>query len=540
MPYRPSAGPGRTGLAVTPDRRAGQRSPRTFISVALPGPDRYDTPPGGQVLWLERSGPLARLTRVPHAGVHRETAMKSLEAIRSHVRRLLTAPVDELGRWAKLLRTNIQLWRFCMRRLRENNALAMSSALSFRTIFAMIPTLVLAVVALQSFGIGQNGKKSLRRLMEAGGIDQISIVQRNGTASSGPAGTQPAKPATTDESVSPADYIERVIDQAQAKLTLGRVGPIGVVLLIWSAVTLLTTMERSLNRIFEASRSRPLGQRVLLYWSAVTLCPMLLAAAIYTGRQAAETFTHVWWLSWLLDAANWAGPVVIGMVLLAALYKLMPNTKVGFPKAFGGALVAVPLWLLAKWGFSLYVRELVGKGSLYGALGLLPLFLIWLNLSWLIFLFGAQLAHTAANLERMASAERAERMVLGPSELLAAAIAVARDYICGRGPTSLEEIGTKLKLPGGAARGLMEKLTAGGFVLPVEQARADAYVLARPPENIAVAQIMDISGLPGRSGAAGRFDADIEEALRLIQQQAGAAMSGLTLARAAGAGETKS
>lgn len=80
------------------------------------------------------------------------------------------------------------------------------------------------------------------------------------------------------------------------------------------------------------------------------------------------------------------------------------------------------LWLVAKWGFAIYVTKLVGTGNLYGALGLLPLFLIWLNLSWLLFLFGAELANAAANLDTMNLEEQAGRTMLGPSDVLAAAV----------------------------------------------------------------------------------------------------------------------
>jgi len=100
----------------------------------------------------------------------------------------------------------------------------------------------------------------------------------------------------------------------------------------------------------------------------------------------------------------------MGILLLAALYKLIPNTRVQYRSAFGGALVAVPLWLLAEWGFRMYVGRVVGRGSFYGALGLLPLFLFWVNLSWLIFLFGAQLAHSAVNLSRIESTGDADEL----------------------------------------------------------------------------------------------------------------------------------
>ena len=157
----------------------------------------------------------------------------------------------------------------------------------------------------------------------------------------------------------------------------------------------------------------------------------------------------------VLATVGWVGPIVVEIAFLAAVYKLMPNTQVKFNAAVGGAVVAVPLWLIAKWAFGLYVFHLVGRGSLYGTLGLLPLFLLWLNLSWLLFLFGATLAHTAANLAEMQADEESERSVLTPSVLLAATAAVARPYLARSGPVALDDVAARLRLTSAAAERLL-------------------------------------------------------------------------------------
>ena len=93
--------------------------------------------------------------------------MKIIETISERVENLITSPGKELGRWARFFRFQIQLWRFCMLRLRSNNALAMSSALSFRTIFALIPALVLAILVLKSVGVLEHSKEPLREWLDA-------------------------------------------------------------------------------------------------------------------------------------------------------------------------------------------------------------------------------------------------------------------------------------------------------------------------------------------------------------------------------------
>jgi membrane protein len=441
----------------------------------------------------------------------------------------MASPGEELGRWARFARFQLHLWRFCARRLWENNVMAMSAALSFRTIFAMIPTIVLAILILKAVGVLGDRKERINQLLEASGFAQIALVEDLGEEAGEPT-SQPAD--DSPKTVNLVDQIESLIAGVESKLTLGRVGPIGVVVLIWTVLTLLTTVERSLNRIFGARQSRALVRRVLLYWSVVTLIPVLLAAVAYVSQQTAETFKHTAMASWLIAKVSWAGHAMFGILVLAVVYRWLPNTAVRYRAALGGALVAVPLWLLAKWAFALYVRELVGTGNLYGALGLLPLFLLWLNLSWWIFLFGAELAHTAANLGRMRLAEQAERIVLGPLHLLAAAVAVTQSYLRGEGPLRFEAVAAKLGLPDDSVQWLLDRLTASNVVCPVETDMATAYVPARPAERIPVLEVLAITGEQQCSTQSATADATINDAIARVQGHARSSLGELTLAEA--------
>jgi membrane protein len=287
-----------------------------------------------------------------------------------------------------------------------------------------------------------------------------------------------------------ADWIMSAVESVQSKLTLGRIGPIGLIVLIWTALTLLTTVEQSLNRIFEAPRSRPFLKRMLLYWSAVTLVPLIIAAAGYAADVAANALHNMPVLHFIVSVAGGVSNFVVGLIALGVIYKVMPNTRTHFRASAGGAFVAMILWVIVGWGFAIYVRKLVGPGNIYGTLGLLPLSLFWLNLVWLIFLFGAQLSFTWANLRRMEAAELARTITVGPVELLAGALVVARHYASGSGPIAFDQIVNNLGLPGQTVHQIMQHLISLGLVYPVEQANEDQtdqkYLLAEPTEKISV------------------------------------------------------
>ncbi len=485
--------------------------------------------------------------------------------IRERIERLLKAPGSEMSRWARLVRYQIQLWRYCGRRLRDHNSGAMSAALSFRTMFALVPVIVLGLLVTRSLGLLAYTENQLRAVLDASGLGQIQIVSetepdrtepispwsapardRRPGRSAAPddsARTRPttqttqkvlttrpeATPKTTRRSLS--DVLVALVRRVENKLTLGRVGPVGIILVIWSALALLTTMERSLNRVFEAPRSRPLGSRTMLYWSAVTLGPLLLVVVSVAGSWVTRWSMEVPVLSWLLRGVGWLGPVVMGVALLASLYKLMPNTRVNTRSAIMGAIVAVPLWLLAEWAFGLYIRELVvsRETSLYGALGLLPLFLIWLNLSWLLFLFGAELAHTAANLHRIEAAESVRQVVLGPSAMLATALAVAWKYDQGNGAVDFKTIAAQIRLPNDQITHLLERLEQMGMVATVERRESTAYVLARPAEKATIAELLELSRVHAQSIGPGQCSPRLGRLLENVQRRTAECVGQLTL-----------
>lgn len=426
----------------------------------------------------------------------------------------LSRPGQELGRFARIVRLQLQLGRYGVRRLRQNNVMAMSAALSFRTIFALIPTLVLAFLAAGAVGALDNSKNGLRRFLDGTGFSELIVHEPDAST------TRPGSTVT--------DEIMRVVDEVKDKLTFQRVGPIGGALFVWTAITLLTTVERSLNRIFGAARSRSAPRRVLLYWGAMTLGPLLLAVTSHLGGQVFDSFSRQAGLSWLIAALGRIGPVVVGVVVLAGIYIFMPNIRVDRRAALGGATIAVVCWLAAKWGFSVYVQRLVVRGNLYGVLGVFPLFLLWLNLSWMIFLFGAELTHTASNFGRVHWADRSDHAFLSASDALAVALAVARPFHAGRGAVSLEQVARELNMPGDTARWLIDRLLAEGILVQTGGDRP-RFLLSRPAEQVAVADILRVGEPRDLTYADNGRSAEIDEIVAATRDRMHEALAGRTL-----------
>ena len=475
---------------------------------------------------------------------------QKLRDLRAFVVRLASNPGGELGRGAGLVHYQIKLWTYCLRRLRDNNAMAMSAALSFRTIFAMVPSLVLVILMLSSLGQKERAEKYLHDYISRSGITVIKMKAEPAATAPAEDETAPAQAATTASAPASAPAgdvlsvegkLNEVIKLVEEKVTLGRLGPIGLALLIWTALTLMTTVERSLNRIFRAPGGRSVGRRTLLYWSALTLGPIALIAALaaaeYVSRYANQLIGGYYWLKWLLIPLGLLQPIVVGIILFAGAYALIPNTKVKLRAALTGAVVAFPGWLVAMWGFGLYVTHVVGRDPLYGTLGLLPLFLFWLNTSWLVFLFGAEIAHTSGELAQSGMQLDDEQSdprdaMVSPWDMLATALAVAGPYAAGQGPVSQSDIVARLRIKPRSVRLLLEDLVERKLICPVEQADTDGYVPGRPIEQIRVEDVIELADPRDEAQAikARPYEKDLAKAINQARQTARKALGETTLA----------
>lgn len=187
-----------------------------------------------------------------------------------------------------------------------------------------------------------------------------------------------------------SETLVRLVDQFSAKAN--ELSALGAVLFFATAFSALLTLDRTLNRIWATPHPRPLSRRVTVYWTFLTLGPLLLAATIGVNgllvgellqgaglRQVERAWLLV--LPWLTTIAG-----------LTLLYRLVPNAPVRWSEALAGAIAAAVVLELLKRGLAFQVARLPTYTVVYGAFAALPLFLIWLYLLWLTVLAGALLA----------------------------------------------------------------------------------------------------------------------------------------------------
>ncbi|MCY2929854.1 MAG: YihY family inner membrane protein [Planctomycetota bacterium] len=422
-----------------------------------------------------------------------------------------------------------RVWHSCFTHLRRQHAMTMSAALCYRTIFALAPLLLLAMLVLKSMGLVDRGREYLDDALTNAGLREIATVEAPASApGDAPAASRPAGRAATGargRARNIAEYIGRQLDQIDAKITFGALGPVGLILLVWTAQGLVATMEDSLNRIFNVSRGRSWRRRALTYCAVVTLGPLLLTAAAILADTATRTAGGVGWLAGPVGFVRLVMPPAVGVLVLAGVYTWLPNTPVRFASAVAGAVATVALWEVVKGGFFLYVDRVIAHASFYGAMGAAPLFLLWLYLSWAAFLLGAQLTAILNDRHGLVFSHPSAPAPTGPWPLLA---------VSPRPPT-LGEVAALAGLHQAHVQRLLEQLAAANVVLPTVSPgpgpgprHEPSYVLARAPECLPLLAVLGL--LPPADSPPGPGDPAILAALQATQTRTAKALGEITLA----------
>ncbi len=184
------------------------------------------------------------------------------------------------------------------------------------------------------------------------------------------------------------DYLQNFRSQ------VGKLTAIGLVSLLASALLLLSTIENALNRIWQVRGGRSTGHRIMVYWTLLTLGPIMIIGSLsISSYLLSRALRDTLGLSWgLLEPVIPVLPFLLETAAFVVMYYLGPNYRTRFSHSLVGALIAALLFEVAKIGFTWYVSAYDSFEVIYGALAVIPIFLIWIYISWLVILVGARYA----------------------------------------------------------------------------------------------------------------------------------------------------
>ena len=482
-----------------------------------------------------------------------------------HVRRLLHRVLGEDSRPGMQLSRAERSIVFCydlgmhgLAQLRRDNAPQMAAALAYRTLFSLVPVMVIGLVMAKAF-YGEEGIRfALDKAMEFAGLDQIQL-ERHSRSGRGVDGTQspaelaplhdkpalpsefpgksspgapppqtqpttptaPASAGSNDSKIALSQELEKFVDRSVTRMTSLNYSAITIVsigVFIYAAISLLVQIEQAFNTICQAPRGRRLVWRIIIYWSVLTLGSVGIAASFAIGRSWSTLLESLPnWLSSLGTIISVLGRVGVTWLLLVFVYCRMPNAQVRVKTAAIGALVAAVAWESAKTFFVYFIKMTSeGQHAIYGSLALLPILLFWLYITWHIVLIGLEIAWTLQTLGEARTlyrpgARRQQITFADPTAGVAIMQHLAAAFAKGESPGS-DPLSKSTGLPLALVQMLLDKLISAGLVHRVDRGgERDSYTLARPPQSIGADEVVSaaLQLTPAASGTA-TSDASVE------------------------------
>ncbi len=288
------------------------------------------------------------------------------------------------------------------------------------------------------------------------------------------------------------EVLEQIIGYVE-DTNVKALGTIGLVFLIWTVVKTLGTIERSFNEIWGITQSRSYFRKFTDYVSVLVTAPLLMVAAMsLSGFLQGDLLARFPWLGLPARLAIRLMPFVGTWIAFAAVYVFMPNTSVRIRSALVGGVIAGTIWQLAFWLYTSLQVGMARYNAIYGTFAALPIFMVWLYMSWTIVLFGAEVAWATQNVGTWWEQRRAESASFASKEEVAlrAMTALAVSFYGDGKALSDGAIAHRFKAPTRLVRDVLHTLCDAGLCSQIAGEDGPAYQPARALEHLTPADVL--------------------------------------------------
>jgi membrane protein len=366
--------------------------------------------------------------------------------------------------------TQLRIVLLAVRRFNMDKCELRASALTFYSLLSIVPVVALAFAVAKGFGVEKILGDQLMAKMQ--GQEEVA---------------------------------ERIIGFAHSFLENtkgGAIAGVGIVLLFWTVVKVLGNVEKSFNDIWGVKTARAMGRKFADYLSIMMICPVLLIIAssvtVLLTTQVSSMLERLSFLGYLADVLIWLLKILpYGVIWLVFtfIYVFMPNTKVELKSALWGGILAGTIYQLVQLAYITFQIGVSNYGAIYGSFAALPLFLVWLQLSWLIVLLGAEISFAHQNV----GTYEFEQDCLGVSHSFKRMIALMITSLCvkhflnAEKPLTAEDISRELEVPIRLVRSVLAELTEARLLSEVRLDQRDdvAYQPACDTQRLTVASVID-------------------------------------------------
>ena len=387
------------------------------------------------------------------------------------------------GVWRVRVRQKRPMQTFCIRILRilvlsvknfgDNKCTLRAASLTFYTLLSIVPVLAMVFAVAKGFGFEHSMERKILEFAEGQEVAVRRLIE----------------------------FARNLLENTSGGLIAGA----GVVVLFWSVVRLLSSIELAFNEIWGVQRTRTWVRKLSDYMFFVIIAPIFFMTASSATVVVTAEVQNLARSSSFFEALGWVAltvlhvlPLILVWTLFVFMYLFMPNCKVRWASALLGGIVAGSLFQLTQWGYIAFQVGVTRYGAIYGSFAALPLFLIWLNMSWLIVLYGAELSFARQHVDtyefepdcRAASLSVRKLFALGTVQ------ACVKRFDSGGGAPTAEELSAELGAPIRLLNQLIEELLGAGVLSEVVRGESRGvevrgYQPALPTDKVTVQDVLD-------------------------------------------------
>lgn len=372
-------------------------------------------------------------------------------------------PLDSLYRWSDRLHDRARtgsFLRFLWRRFLDDRLFESAGALSFTTVFALVPLSMVVFGVLSVFPAFNRWSDRLSDYVFS------NFVPTSASAIGG--------------------YLR------DFSLNTGQLTAVGVIVLVVSLLITLVSIEGTFNRIWRVKTAYPRFSRFLVYWTVLTLGALVATASLalstrFFALEIFKTTSGQWVEATMLRLA----PMLIEVVAFTAIYRVVPHRTVQWRHAFAGALLAVLLLELVKWAIGLYLGSFHAYEKIYQTVAFLPIFLLWVYFGWASILLGASIASSISAFRYQPLAMRLPvgHEIYGLLRMLGRFTLARRQ---GRGLQTDEILELEPMLTDALVEEILAQLAGIGLV---RRAESGEWLLSRDLDNLTLAELYEACNL---------------------------------------------
>ena len=345
-----------------------------------------------------------------------------------------------------------------------------ASALTFYSILSIVPVVAMAFGIAKGFGF----QKLLEKLL----FEKF--------------------PGQEEVMIQVVDFARSLLENTKG----GMIAGIGIVFLFWTVIKLLSNIERSFNDIWEIKKPRTYGRKFGDYLSIILISPILV---ILSSSATVFITTQITLITEKVALLGMFSPVIFVMlklipyclvwILFTFIYVLMPNTKVNFSSGFIAGVIAGTIFQVAQWAYIIFQVGVAKYNAIYGSFAAFPLFLIWMQLSWLIVLFGAEISFAYQYTDTYEFEPDLRQISPAFKKLISLQIAhlVISTFSKGAMPLTASKISSVLEIPIRLVQQILDELVESGIFsnTEIKENKELSYQPARDINVITIKSIIE-------------------------------------------------